>query len=70
MALAAFFCCALALHDRQAGGHYVSDERLWIAIVGAGLSGASAAYHIREIFSPENCLSVTMFENSAKVADT
>ena len=51
----------------QAGLQDAPDKETKIAIIGAGLGGASTAYHLRENIPPELPLSITIFESSESI---
>ena len=75
MALA-IFCALLSLlatltcastDDRQAGLQDAHNKGTRIAIIGAGVSSASTAYHLREYLFPDQPLSITIFESSESI---
>ena len=75
MALA-IFCALLSLlatltcastDDSQAGLQDAHNKGSRIAIIGAGISGASTAYHLRKNIPPDFPLSITIFEFSERI---
>ncbi|KAI4934942.1 hypothetical protein J4E85_002804 [Alternaria conjuncta] len=66
LTLLATLTCA-STNGRQAGRHDALGRETKIAIVGAGLSGASTAYHLREKAPPDQPLSITIFDSSERI---
>ena len=66
LSLLATLTCAFT-DDHEAGLQHAPDKETRIAIIGAGLSGASTAYYLRENAPPDQPLSITIFESSERI---
>ena len=68
LSLLTTFTCASS-DDRQARLQGAPDKETRIAIIGAGLSGASTAYHLRENAPSDQPLSITIFNSSERIGE-
>ncbi|KAI4616975.1 uncharacterized protein J4E87_008487 [Alternaria ethzedia] len=66
LSLLATLTCA-STNDRQTGHQDAPGKETRIAIIGAGLSGSSTAYHLRKNAPPDQPLSITIFESSESI---